>query len=86
MKAARPADLLIPRWSGGKYAALDVTVTSPLANSNVMEAAKKAGAALDRAFTRKVQGAAEACRQQGLAFIPVAVEALGAYMLWLWNR
>ena len=27
---ARPADLLIPRWSGGQDAALDVTVVSAL--------------------------------------------------------
>ena len=75
--SARPADILIPRWCGGKDAALDVTVTSPLANSNVVESARKAGAALDKAYNRKVQGAAEACRQQGLAFIPVAAETLG---------
>jgi hypothetical protein len=75
--SARPADLLIPRWCGGKDAALDVTVTSPLAKSNVVGASEKAGAALEKAVKRKIQGAAEACRQQGLAFIPVAAETLG---------
>ena len=54
-----------------------MTVTSPLASSNLNKAAKKAGAALEKAFKSKVQGAAEACRQQGLAFIPVAAETLG---------
>ena len=54
-----------------------MTVTSPLAKSNVVGAAGEAGAALDKAFNRKVQGAAEACRQQGIMFIPVAAETLG---------
>ena len=40
-------------------------------------AAAKAGAALEKAYTRKLQGTAEACRQQGLAFVPIAMEALG---------
>ena len=32
---ARPADLLIPRWEGGKDACLDVTVVSPLQQAMV---------------------------------------------------
>ena len=84
--SAWPADLLIPRWCGGKDGALDMTVTSPLAKSNVVGAAGKAGAALDKAFNRKVQGAAEACRQQGIMFIPVAAETLGGFMRWLSTR
>ena len=28
---------------------------------------------------RKVKGAAEACRQQGMAFVPLALEALGGF-------
>ena len=76
-QGARPADILLPRWSDGKDAALDVTVTSSLATSHVAGAAAAAGSALDKAYDRKVQGAAEACRQQGLAFLPLAWEALG---------
>ena len=75
--AARPADVLIPRWSDGKDGALDVTVSSSLCQSNVAGAAAEAGSCLQKAFDRKVQGAAEACREQGLVFIPMAVEALG---------
>ena len=33
--------------------------------------------ALEKADRRKVQGAAEGCRQQGLVFGPLAMEALG---------
>ena len=32
---------------------------------------------MEKAYSRKVQGAAEACRQQGLSFVPIAMEALG---------
>ena len=35
--------------------------------------------ALTKAYERKVQGAAEGCRQQGLAFVPFALEALGGF-------
>merc|ERR1711963_311452 len=42
----------------GKDAALDVTVTSSLASSNLA-------------------AAADACREQGLVFFPIAFEALG---------
>ena len=76
-QGAKPADILLPRWSDGRDAALDVTVTSSLATSHVAGAAAVAGSALDKAYDRKVQGAAEACRQQGLAFLPLAWEALG---------
>ena len=77
--AARPGDLLIRRWADGKDAAIDVTVTGPLARSNVAAAAAEAGSALDKAFNRKVQGTAQACQDQGLAFFPVAVETLGGF-------
>lgn len=36
---ARPGDVLIRRWANGKDGAIDVTVTSPLASSNVAGAA-----------------------------------------------
>ena len=57
-------------WADGKDAAIDVTVTVPLARFNV-------AAAADEAFNRKVQGTAQACQDQGIAFFPVAVETLG---------
>ena len=59
-----------------KDAAIDVTVTGPLARTNVAAAAAEVGSALEKAFKRKVQGAAQ---QQGLAFLPIAVETLGGF-------
>ena len=75
--AAKPADVLLPRWSDGKDRALDVTVTSPLCQTNVARAAAEAGSALKSAFERKVQGAAAACYEQGITFLPIAAETLG---------
>ena len=49
-----------------------MTVTVPLARFNV-------AAAADEAFNRKVQGTAQACQDQGIAFFPVAVETLGGF-------
>ena len=77
--AARPGDVMIRRWSDGKDVAIDVTETGPLARSYVAAAAEEAGSALTRAFDRKVQGTAAACHQQGLVFLPIALETLGGF-------
>ena len=42
-------------------------------------AASNPGSALSVAFNRKMNSAGELCRRQGLAFIPLAVESLGAW-------
>ena len=73
---ARP-DVTIRRWSNGKDGAIDVTVTSPLCPSNVVEAAAEAGGALVKAYNRKMKDTAEACRHEGIAFLPFAMETLG---------
>ena len=77
--AARPGDVMIWRWSDGKDGALGVTVTGPLVRSNVAAAAEEAGSALAKAVQRKVLGVAEACQQQGLVFLPIALETLGGF-------
>ena len=70
-------DILLRHWRGGKDATWDVTITSPLAPSHVAGAAKEAGGALRKACLRKADGAADACREQGIVFLPLALEALG---------
>ena len=72
---ARPGDVMIRRWANGKDAAIDITVTGPLAASNVVAAASKA--ALEKACERKLRETADACRQEGLVFLPFAMETLG---------
>ena len=71
--------MLIPHWAGGRDAALDVTVINPLQKDTVAGAAATPGSALLVAFNRKVRGAEEQCRRQGLAFIPLAAESLGGW-------
>ena len=73
----RPADVLIPNWAAGQDAALDITVTNPLQQLTLRGAATTAGHALTVAYDRKMSGAAEACRDQGITFIPLAFESLG---------
>ena len=62
----RPADVFIPHWAGGRDAALDVTVTHPLQDRTRAGAATTPGHALNVAYDRKVTGAGEQCRQQGI--------------------
>ena len=76
---ARPADLLIPRWEGGKDSALDVTVVSALQGAMVAGSAATDGFAVGKAFDRKIAKVGEACRQEGIAFIPVAADPLGGW-------
>ena len=75
----KPADIFIPRWVGGKDAALDVTVINPLQDAQVQGAASNPGHALAIAHKRKLDKSWEDCHQQGIEFIPIAVESLGAW-------
>ena len=47
------------RWSNGRDAAIDVTVTSRLAASNVESAAAEAASSLDKAVKRKLRDTEE---------------------------
>ena len=78
-EGGRPADVLILRWEGEKDAALDVTVINPLQAAHVREAANTPGHALTVDHNRKLHKSWEACNQQGISFIPLAVESLGAW-------
>ena len=75
--ARKPGDVFLPHWSGGLDAALDVTITHPLQNQTVEEAAVTPGHAMSVAYNRKMRGAGELCRGQGIAFIPIVAESLG---------
>ena len=55
--------------------AFDVTVVSALVAGSVVSD----GYAVTKAFDRKLARVGEACRQQGLAFIPVAADTLGEW-------
>ena len=74
---SRPADVLLPQWSGGHDAALDITVVNPCQAAYVVGADATPGYALGQAHKRKVRGAEEACRAQGIAFRAMVAESHG---------
>ena len=73
------ADILVPHWSSGQDAAMDVTVVMPLQQATLTGAATTPGFALDYAHGNKVRGAEEECRAQGIAFLPMVAESLGGW-------
>ena len=63
----------------GKDAAFDVTVVTPLQDATMPAAANTAGHALNYAYGRKMNGAHEECRRQGIAFLPIVAETFGGW-------
>ena len=76
---AKPADVLIPSWTGGKDTALDITVVNPLQIALVNRAATIAGHALTHRYNEKMTKHGEPCRLAGLVFFPLPVETLGGW-------
>ena len=74
---SRPADILLPTWSRGRPAALDVHVISPLQQLTLHKAASTPGHALQVGVQRKLASHLSACRSAGVDFIPVVAETLG---------
>ena len=77
--SAHPADILLPNWSRGRQAALDVSVISPLQQLTLSEAAVTPGHALQVCVRRKLTANLPACRAAGVGFVPVVVEVLGGW-------
>ena len=75
-----PADLYIPLWApGGKDAALDVCVVSPLQQATIQRAAREPGYALLMRTNQKWSKYGEACRAHNISFFALAVETTGAW-------
>ena len=77
--SSRPADILLPSWSQGRSAALDVSVISPLQKLTLSGAATFPGHALNVGANRKLAAGLPACRAAGVEFIPLMVETLGGW-------
>ena len=58
-------------------AAMDVTVVNPLQARMIDQAAVHAGHSLTVRFNDKMSKHGEACRREGMVFIPLVVETLG---------
>ena len=76
---ARPGDVYIPKWTGGKDTALDVTVVSPLLPTRVKDSAATPGHTLSVAFSDKCRNTFQACARENIRFIPLPVETLGGW-------
>ena len=76
----RPADIFVPSYLGSPVA-FDLAVTGPQRLETLGEAARKALAAATAYADVKRQhlNTAETCRGQGVRFVPLVVEATGAW-------
>ena len=70
---------LMSLWAGGRDAALDVTVFNPLHVATLAGAAATPSHTLTFAHNRKLRGAEDECRRQGIAFLPMAAESFGGW-------
>ena len=74
-----PADILIPHWDLGRPAALDLTATSTLNSSMLMEVGVTSGSAALAAEVRKHNSNDAKCSELGWTCIPIAVETYGCW-------
>ena len=56
-----------------------MTVVNPLQRATLPQAAINPGHALQFAFERKINDAAEDCRREGIDFVPLVVESFGGW-------
>ena len=76
---SRLGNIFLPLWHAGKPAALDVTVTSPLQSSLIINASEKSGFALSAAEDGNYEQYAQNCSEVGVQFIPLAFETFGGF-------
>ena len=81
--SSRPGDIFPPSWKSVRPAALDVTVTSPLQSNIINQAAEKSGYAIEAAEERSYAQHKNNCSEQGISFVPLAVESLGGLSITL---
>ena len=73
----RPADVYIPVWTGGQPLAIDVSVTSPLAESYIRKASEEIGAAASIRAELKRDKYTDICAEHGMQFAPFILETFG---------
>ena len=76
---SRPADILVANWDRGLSAAFDVSVTSPLNPSLIVEAGTSSGVAARAAEEQKHENNDEKCSKLGWQCIPIVVETYGSW-------
>ena len=77
--AARPADVMLPRFAGGRHMAVDITVVSSLQAQLVTREAEEPGSALQHRFSEKWRKYCEACQQGGDPAAASTYDCSGGY-------
>ena len=75
----RPADLLVPNWVLGKPAAFDLSVTSPLNPTTLLEASVTTGVAALTTELKKHLSNDTKCKELDWVCVPLVVESYGAW-------
>ena len=75
----RPADLLVPNWVLGKPEAFDLSVTSPLNPTTLLEAGVTAGVAALTTELRKHSSNDTKCNELNWVCVTLVVESYGAW-------
>ena len=76
---SKTGDMFLPVRNAGQPAALDITVTSLLQSSIIVNASEKSGFALSAAEDRKYEQYAQNCSEVGIQFIPLAFETFRGF-------
>ena len=71
----KPADILLPGWSGGK----DITVVNPLQTAYINQSAAVPGHALRKAYEKKMAKYGDSCKEAGMVFRPLPMDTLGGW-------
>ena len=75
----RPADVLLPFWSNGKDAALDISIVNPLQQALVGQVARDGDSGVKHSFNLKVRKYGDRCEAEGFMFIPMIVDTFGGW-------
>ena len=75
----RPADLFVPNWVLGKPAAFDLSVTSPLNPTTLLEASVTTGVAALTTELRKHSSNDTKCKDLDWVCVPLVMESYGAW-------
>jgi hypothetical protein len=75
----KPADILLPRFSGGRALCVDVSVVNPQQSTLNASAAISQGHAAQSRFTLKNKKFQQDCNAEQLDFLPVVVETFGLW-------
>ena len=71
--------MFLPNWSGGRDAAVDITVINPLQSSLVARTATEPGYALIYQYNKKWQKYVQICHENGIVFHPIPLETMGGF-------